>query len=121
MTFDVLPQGCMTIMGNSVREVCSNLEEAGVNIVGSNCGNGTVNMIKIAQEFISNTKLPIIIQSNAGMPTIVDDNVIYLETPKHFSDFTIKLLDLGISIIGGCCGTNPEHIRAIRQAVDSKK
>jgi 5-methyltetrahydrofolate--homocysteine methyltransferase len=121
MTFDVIPNGCMTIMGNSVGEVCTKLEEAGANIVGSNCGNGTDNMIKIANEFISNTKLPIIIQSNAGMPIIQNDKVIYGETPEEFAEFTKTLIDMGISIIGGCCGTTPDHINAIRMIVDNFK
>lgn len=121
MTFDVLPQGCVTIMGNKISEVCAKLEEAGANVIGSNCGNGTDNMVTIAKEFIANSQLPIIIQSNAGIPTIIDDQVIYQETPEEFADFTKILLKLGVSIIGGCCGTTPDHIRAIRQTVDAHK
>lgn len=121
MTFDVIPQGCVTIMGNKISEVCAKLEEAGANVIGSNCGNGTKNMITIAKEFIANSQLPIIIQSNAGIPTIIDDQVIYQETPEEFADFTKILLELGVSIIGGCCGTTPNHIRAIRQTVDAHK
>ncbi|MFC1528054.1 homocysteine S-methyltransferase family protein [Candidatus Neomarinimicrobiota bacterium] len=119
MTFDVIPQGCVTIMGNGVAEVCAKLQEAGANVIGSNCGNGTKNMITIAKEFLSNTELPIIIQSNAGIPTIVKDHVEYQETPEEFADFTNILLELGVSIIGGCCGTTPDHIKAIKQAVDA--
>ena len=100
MTFDVIPQGCVTIMGNGVAEVCAKLQEAGANVIGSNCGNGTKNMITIAKEFLSNTELPIII-------------------PEEFADFTNILLELGVSIIGGCCGTTPDHIKAIKQAVDA--
>lgn len=121
MTFDVIPQGCVTIMGNKISEVCAKLKEVGANVIGSNCGNGTKNMITIAKEFIANSKLPIIIQSNAGIPTIIDDQVIYQETPEEFADFTKILLELGVSIIGGCCGTTPDHIRAIRQIVDTHK
>ncbi len=121
MTFDVIPQGCVTIMGNRVPEVCDKLEEAGANVIGSNCGNGTKNMITIAKEFIANNQLPVIIQSNAGIPTIIDDKVVYQETPEEFADFTKILLELGVSIIGGCCGTTPAHIRAIRQTVDNHK
>lgn len=121
MTFDVIPQGCVTIMGNKISEVCAKLKEVGANVIGSNCGNGTDNMVTIAKEFIANTHLPIIIQSNAGIPTIIDDQVIYQETPEEFADFTKILLELGVSIIGGCCGTTPDHIRAIRQIVDAHK
>jgi len=120
MTFDVIPQGCVTIMGNGVAEVCAKLQETGADVIGSNCGNGTKNMITIAKEFLSNTELPIIIQSNAGIPTIVNDQVVYQETPKEFADFTKILLELGVSIIGGCCGTTPDHISAIRKSVDNK-
>lgn len=121
MTFDVIPQGCVTIMGNRVPDVCAKLKEVGANVIGSNCGNGTDNMVTIAKEFIANSQLPIIIQSNAGIPTIIDDQVIYQETPEEFADFTKILLELGVSIIGGCCGTTPNHIRAIRQTVDAHK
>ena len=120
MTFDIIPQGCVTIMGNGVAEVCAKLQETGADVIGSNCGNGTKNMITIAKEFLSNTELPIIIQSNAGIPIIVDDQVVYQETPKEFADFTKILLELGVSIIGGCCGTTPYHISAIRKSVDNK-
>ncbi len=121
MTFDVIPQYCVTIMGNKVPEVCAKLEEAGANVIGSNCGNGTNNMITITKEFLANTQLPIIIQSNAGIPIIIDDQIVYQETPKEFASFTKILLELGVSIIGGCCGTTPDHIRAIKQTVDVHK
>ena len=121
MTFDVIPQGCVTIMGNSVPDVCSKLEEAGANVIGSSCGNGTTNMITIAKELLKNTNIPIIIQSNAGIPTIVDDKVVYNETPEDFADFTSILIELGILIVGGCCGTTPEHITEIRRIVDTYK
>lgn len=118
MTFDVIPQGCVTIMGHGLAKVCNKLEETGANVIGSNCGNGTKNMITIAKEFIANSKLPVIIQSNAGIPTIIDDQVFYQETPEEFANFTKILIELGVSIIGGCCGTTPNHIRAIRQIVN---
>lgn len=119
MTFDVIPKGCVTIMGNTVAEVCKNLEAAGANVIGSNCGNGTKNMIVIAQEFIDNSQLPIIIQSNAGLPSVINDSVVYQETPSDFNEFSKTLIDMGVSIIGGCCGTTPDHIRAIRQFLDN--
>ena len=119
MTFDVISKGCVTIMGNMVAEVCKNLEAAGANVIGSNCGNGTKNMIVIAQDFIDNSQLPIIIQSNAGLPSVINDSVVYQETPSDFNEFSKTLIDMGVSIIGGCCGTTPDHIRAIRQFVDN--
>lgn len=114
MTFDDTPKGFYTIMGVGVKEAAAGLEEAGADIIGSNCGNGLDNMIEIAGHFKKATSLPIIIQSNAGNPLIKDGEVHYPETPDYFARKVNRLVDAGVSIIGGCCGTTPEHLEAIR-------
>lgn len=119
MTFDATPRGFYTIMGISVEEAASRLQEAGADVVGSNCGNGIENMIKIAADFRRCTDLPLIIQSNAGLPKTKDGVPVYEETPTLMADRARELLAIGVAIIGGCCGTTPEHIRAIREVVDS--
>jgi 5-methyltetrahydrofolate--homocysteine methyltransferase len=119
MTFDSTPKGFYTVMGVSIEEAAKGLETAGADVVGSNCGNGIANMILIAQEFKKYTNLPVIIQSNAGMPVLKADKVVYLETPDFMAEKAGKLISLGVSIIGGCCGTTPAHIRALRKAVDT--
>lgn len=118
MTFDPTPKGFFTIMGVSVEQAAEGLAEAGVDIVGSNCGNGIENMIKIAVEFREHTALPLIIQSNAGLPEMKGGVPVYPETPQFMADKCPKLLECGVSIIGGCCGTTPDHIVAIRKVVD---
>ncbi|UCE23924.1 MAG: homocysteine S-methyltransferase family protein [Candidatus Zixiibacteriota bacterium] len=120
MTFDETPRGFLTIMGVSVEQACKELGEAGADIVGSNCGNGIENMTKIAAEFALHTTLPIIIQSNAGLPAIVDGKPIYSETPEFMAANCDQLLDSGVRIIGGCCGTTPEHIASIRKVVSRR-
>jgi 5-methyltetrahydrofolate--homocysteine methyltransferase len=119
MTFDETPRGFYTIMGVSIRDACENLQKAGADIIGSNCGNGVEKMIKVAREFKRFSSLPLIIQSNAGLPEIKDGKLFYSETPEFFADKTKELVEAGVSIIGGCCGTTPDHIRAIRKTVDS--
>jgi 5-methyltetrahydrofolate--homocysteine methyltransferase len=119
MTFDETPGGFYTIMGVSVEDAAADLAAAGADVVGSNCGNGIENMVKITREFHARTDLPLIIQSNAGLPETVDGELVYRETPEFMAARIKDLLDVGVSIIGGCCGTTPEHIRAIRAAVDS--
>lgn len=119
MTFNETPRGFFTIMGNDIATVSKKLIENGADIIGSNCGNGIENMIKIAREFKKISSLPIIIQSNAGLPEIKNGTIIYSETPDFFGEKTNELIELGVSIIGGCCGTTPEHIQAIRRTVDS--
>ncbi len=119
MTFDATPKGFYTIMGVGIEEAAAGLQEAGADIVGSNCGNGIDNMIKIAREFRQCSGLPLLIQSNAGLPKTVGGALIYSETPAFTADRAMELVGAGVSIIGGCCGTTPEHITAIRRMVDS--
>jgi 5-methyltetrahydrofolate--homocysteine methyltransferase len=118
MTFDPTPRGFFTIMGISITQAVKDLTEAGADVLGSNCGNGLEKMIQIAQEFREETKLPIIIQSNAGKPEMKKGKLEYPEGPAFFGEKVKDLIRAGVSIIGGCCGTTPEHIQAIRQAVD---
>ena len=119
MTFDETPRGFYTIMGVSIEDAVVGLQKAGADIIGSNCGNGIENMIKIAREFKKLTILPTIIQSNAGIPEMKEGKLFYSETSEFFAEKSKELIDAGVSIIGGCCGTTPEYIRAIRKVVDN--
>jgi 5-methyltetrahydrofolate--homocysteine methyltransferase len=121
MTFNATPRGFFTMMGTSVTQAAAGLEEAGANIIGSNCGNGIEKMIEIASELKQSTNLPIIIQSNAGLPENRDGAVVYPETPEFMAEQAGRLLELGVAVIGGCCGTGPDHIRAFRGLVDSHR
>jgi 5-methyltetrahydrofolate--homocysteine methyltransferase len=121
MTFDATPRGFFTTMGTSVEKACETLVEAGANVVGSNCGNGVDTMLEIARGFTEHASVPVIIQSNAGLPENVEGEIVYPESPEFMAERVGRLIDLGVSIIGGCCGTTPEHIRAIRAAIDSHR
>jgi 5-methyltetrahydrofolate--homocysteine methyltransferase len=119
MTFDKIPKGYYTIMGVSIEDAVKGLEDAGADIIGSNCGNGIDNMIDIAKLMKELSDRPILIQSNAGIPENNDGEIVYPESPTYFEEKTLELIEAGVSIIGGCCGTTPEHIQAIRKVVDS--
>jgi 5-methyltetrahydrofolate--homocysteine methyltransferase len=119
MTFDKIPKGYYTFMGVSIEDAVKGLEDAGADIIGSNCGNGIDNMIDIAKQMKEHSDRQILIQSNAGIPENKDGGIVYPESPSFFEDKTLELIEAGVSIIGGCCGTTPEHIRAIRRMVDS--
>ena len=120
MTFDPTPQGFRTIMGISVEEAVPRFLDEGVEVVGSNCGYGLDTMIEVARAFGAVTDTPLIIQSNAGLPELIDGEVVYDETPEMFADRVPDLIGAGVRVIGGCCGTTPDHIRAIRVAVDAR-
>ena len=117
MTYDSTPRGFYTIMGATVPQAARELVEAGADAVGSNCGNGIQNMIKIAEEFAKCSALPIIIQSNAGIPSVRDGVTVFPESPAFMAEKSKELKRIGVKIIGGCCGTTPEHILAIRKAL----
>ena len=121
MTFDPTPRGFFTVMGATIEQACSGLVEAGADVVGSNCGNGIDRMVEIARDFADHSSVPVIIQSNAGLPENRDGQLVYPESPEFMAARVGELMDLGVSIIGGCCGTTPAHIRAIRSAVDAHR
>ncbi len=121
MTFDPTPRGFFTVMGVTIEQAADELATAGADIVGSNCGNGIELMVEIAAEFKQHTSLPIAIQANAGLPILRDGEVIYPETPEFMADKSNELVALPVSIIGGCCGTTPEHVQAIRAVIDSAR
>jgi 5-methyltetrahydrofolate--homocysteine methyltransferase len=118
MTYDPTPRGFLTIMGTGVADTVKTLTEAGADIVGSNCGNGTENMVKIAGEFVGQTEVPVMIQSNAGLPEVRGGESVYPETPEILAGATLELIQHGVRIIGGCCGTTPAHIAAMRTVID---
>lgn len=120
MTFEVTSRGFFTVMGVSVADAAAGLEAAGADVVGSNCGTGIDAMVGIAREMARHTKLPIAIQPNAGLPETIGGRSAYRETPEIMAARVDDLLDVGVRIVGGCCGTIPEHIRAIRRAVDAR-
>ncbi len=117
MTFDSTSKGFFTIMGVNIQQAINQLSDAGADIIGSNCGNGIEKMILIAREFSQHTELPLLIQSNAGLPELKSNVPVYPETPEFMAEKSKDLLAAGVSIIGGCCGTTPDHIRAIRTAL----
>jgi 5-methyltetrahydrofolate--homocysteine methyltransferase len=120
-TFQKSPKDFFTLMGTSVKDAAEALEKAGADIVGSNCGEGTDQMIEIARQFRQHARVPVAIQGNAGLPVSTASGLVYSETPDFVAAGAARLLDLGVQIIGGCCGTTPEHIRAIRKLVDSRR
>jgi 5-methyltetrahydrofolate--homocysteine methyltransferase len=119
MTFDALQDGTYrSMMGVAPAEMVEPLLEAGADVLGSNCGNGTAGMIRIVREIRSiSSEVPILIHANAGLPNYQDGITVFPESPEDMSALTIPLIEAGANIIGGCCGTGPDHIRAIAAQV----
>lgn len=120
MTFEGSPEGkYRTMMGVSPAEMVTAMKEAGAHIVGSNCGNGIENMIGIVKEIRrTDSQIPVIIQANAGVPELIDGRTVFHETPEMMASFVPALIEAGANIIGGCCGTTPGHISAMKKAIN---
>jgi 5-methyltetrahydrofolate--homocysteine methyltransferase len=119
-TFDLQPDGSFkTLMGASPTDIVKELISMGVDIVGSNCGSGFENLTNIAKEIIeASNDIPLLVQANAGLPLYKDDKLIYSESPEFTVPFIKEMINAGVKIIGGCCGTTPDHIIMIRKLVD---
>ena len=117
MTFDKGPRGLFTMMGVTPEQAVNGLQDAGADVVGTNCGNGIEIMVELAQEMRGLTDGYLLVHSNAGIPAIVKGRIVYPETPAFMAEGFARLADMGINIIGGCCGTEPDHIRALAAAV----
>ncbi len=117
MVFDKGPRGFFTMMGVTPERAVHAMEEAGAHVVGSNCGNGIDNMVDIARLMRAETDGFLLIHSNAGIPAMRGGEIIYPETPDYMAERFRQLADLGVNIIGGCCGTGPEHIKALAATV----
>ncbi|CAN5633122.1 bifunctional homocysteine S-methyltransferase/methylenetetrahydrofolate reductase [soil metagenome] len=109
-----------TIAGQTVDEVARKLVELKVDVVGINCSVGPRGVLRVLREMrqMVPDEIPISVQPNAGWPTQVDDRVIYPMSAEYMSRFVTDALRAGATLIGGCCGTTPEHIAAMRQAMD---
>ncbi len=118
MTYESTPRGFFTIMGTTIEAATKKIEDSGADIIGSNCGNGIEDLVLIAKEHKKHSNLPILIQANAGIPELKDGIPFYPETPEFMAEKCEELIAVGVSIIGGCCGTTPAHIKAIRNIVD---
>ncbi|MGD9496092.1 MAG: homocysteine S-methyltransferase family protein [Armatimonadota bacterium] len=116
MTFDRGAKGYATMMGVRPEQAAQELQAAGADIVGSNCGHGIENMVEVIALMAPGTDLPLWAKPNAGMPRLVNGRTVFDETPAEFAAHFGALVEAGARVIGGCCGTTPEHIRALVQA-----
>jgi 5-methyltetrahydrofolate--homocysteine methyltransferase len=117
MTFD---DGGRTVLGTPPEAAAVTLDALGVDIIGSNCGLGIDGIYAVLERMRAVTSRPLIAQANAGLPQLIDGCTVFPGTPTEMTTFHDRLIALGARVIGGCCGTTPAHIRAIRMALDGR-
>ncbi|MGL5415673.1 MAG: homocysteine S-methyltransferase family protein [Clostridium sp.] len=110
-----------TFTGCTPESMCLTLEGLGVEVLGVNCSLGPKELENIIERIVKTTNLPIMIQPNAGLPKIINGETKFLITADEFSNIISKYVDLGVSVIGGCCGTTPEFIEKLKEIKESKK
>jgi 5-methyltetrahydrofolate--homocysteine methyltransferase len=109
-----------TMMGVSPSQMAEAVVPAGADIIGTNCGNGMELMARIVAELREAApSTPILVHANAGMPKNIDGETVFPEAPEEMAKNAIKTLEAGANILGGCCGTTPEHISAIGKVIRS--
>jgi 5-methyltetrahydrofolate--homocysteine methyltransferase len=117
-TLDAGAKGFRTMMGVTPERAAREAVAAGADVVGANCGNGIANMIEITRQMRAAAPgVPILIHANAGMPVVEDGKTVFKDTPEFMASRVGDLIQAGANIVGGCCGTNPDHIAAMAAAV----
>ena len=115
MTFDTAGRTMMGITPAAYADVAAGLN---IDAFGANCGIGPAELLDSVHGFVEhNIQLPMIAKGNCGIPAYVDGEIHYHGTPELMADYAVLARDSGVKIIGGCCGTSPEHIRAMAQAL----
>ncbi len=123
MTFEKILSGeYRSMMGVSPTDMVQSLIGAGADLIGANCGNGMAGMVEIVEEIRkANSEIPILVHANAGLPVYEDGETIFPEQPEEMAALVPEIINAGATIIGGCCGTTPEHIKKMREITNRLK
>lgn len=113
MAFSKGAKGYRTMMGTSPADAAAAMLEAGAHYVGTNCCSGFDEALVIMTNMLAASPAAVVVQPNAGLPSYEAGKVTYPETPEAMAEGAVKLLETGMRIVGGCCGTTPAHIREI--------
>ncbi len=110
-----------TLFGSDAKTAMVVLQSLGADAVGVNCSTGPEQMVALVEDMKAYANIPVIAKPNAGMPEIIDGETVYRMSPEEFASDVSQLLEAGAGILGGCCGTTPEHIRALKEMVRERK
>ncbi len=119
LTFSRTPRGFFTVMGNPAISSLRALHEAGAFLVGANCTLDAAGMLDLARELAPAVNAPLLFQPNAGTPQITPAGLEYPQNSAEFAHYMKEFISLGARALGGCCGTNPDYIQAIRRETDN--
>ncbi len=122
MTFNRNPRGFFTIMGNSASHCVEELKNNNVPVVGANCTLDSADMVELVKIMREATSLPLIVQANAGQPSLSSDGTVtYSQAIEDYVGYIPQMIKNGANLIGGCCGTNPDYIRRMAEIIKENK
>ena len=107
--------GGRTAAGCDAEQVARELTSAGADVIGANCGAGPLEVLRVVKQLARATTLPIAAFANSGFPEYLEGRHIYRCTPDYFAGMAVEMVEAGATIIGGCCGTTPDHIHAVSE------
>lgn len=110
----------LTSLGHSPGEAAAAMESMGAAVVGCNCSVGAAPMVSTVSQMMSRVSIPISAQPNAGFPTMHQGRTVFGSSPEYMASQAMRLVDAGASLVGGCCGTSPTHISAIRDSIPTR-
>jgi 5-methyltetrahydrofolate--homocysteine methyltransferase len=121
MSFDAGQDNLYTQLGVKPEQLAKLADRMGLDAVGANCGTGPQAAVKIARRLLEATDLPVWIKPNAGLPKQLPGGVMrWPAGPDEMARCALELGEMGVTFVGGCCGTGPEHVRAMRAALDGQ-
>lgn len=109
------------LMGSDPETVVNILQDMGIDALGVNCSLGPKQMIPIVRKFLAESHLPVMLQPNAGLPRLENGKTVFDVTIQEYTDIMAELVDAGVRIAGGCCGTDPQYIASLANALADKK
>jgi methionine synthase I (cobalamin-dependent) len=118
LTMERKKRGYFTIMGDSPEKAAEILVAEGASVIGANCSITSGEMIDLVGEMRSLTDAPLLFQPNAGKPEMTGGEAVYRQDPEEYADDLMKMIEAGANAVGGCCGTTPDFIRAVRARLD---
>lgn len=110
-----------TLTGTDPETAAVVLESLGADVIGVNCSGGPQQLEPIVEILCRSTNLPVLVEPNAGMPELVNGKTVFRETPQSMADFSLRFASLGAAMIGSCCGSTPEHTKAIAEALEGQQ
>jgi methionine synthase I (cobalamin-dependent) len=119
MVFDSGANKDRTMMGTTPEQAAAALLAAGADVVGSNCGQGIAGFAAICRRLHDAAGGPVWIKSNAGLPQVLDGRTVYTQTAREFAEHVPRLVEAGAAFVGGCCGTTPEFIQAVKEKLQA--